>query len=69
MAHDIGWAMNQMEAGKKVRRAEWCEGKHIALEPHAADGHDLCCFVYHERCHWISCQHDLLAEVWEKFDG
>lgn len=59
VVHDFGWSLQQMRAGKKVRRWAWAPMAHIAMNERR-DG-----FVNHAGGEWLAGPNDLLSDKWE----
>ena len=76
--HGIGWAVEQMEAGKRVSRPGW-NGKGMYVYLHTFAGYYEedefnPCVVMHtaqgeEQPGWLCAQPDLLARDWELAPG
>ena len=71
MATDIGWAVNELQNGHKVRREGW-NGKGMWLELQEPDDHSKMTlpYVYMSTAQgdlvpWLCSQSDLLAIDWE----
>lgn len=78
--HDFGWALEQLKAGRKVRRANW-NGKNMWLLLQVPDAHSKMThpYIYIEypvgssaypkgsRVPWLPSQTDMLTEDWDLF--
>ena len=68
--HDIGWAVQQMRDGKRVRRSGW-DGKNMHIYLDMAQGHAYEPYVVMFTAQakyqpgWLCSQADLLATDWE----
>jgi Protein of unknown function (DUF2829) len=74
MATDIGWAVNELRNGYKVRRAGW-NGKGMWLELQEPDENSKMTLPYvfmstaqGDFVPWLCSQTDLLASDWENAD-
>jgi hypothetical protein len=74
MATDIGWAVNELHNGRRVRREGW-NGKGMWLELQEPDEHSKMTlpYVYMSTAQgqlvpWTCSQSDLLADDWEDAD-
>jgi hypothetical protein len=68
---DIGWAIDQLRAGDRVRRAGW-NGKGMYLTLQVPDAHSKMTLPYvyistnqGDLIPWVCSQADLLADDWE----
>lgn len=82
-AHDFGYALKQLKAGKKMRRRGW-NGKGIFIELQRPDKYSKMTHPYifidttglksdnpdapRDRVPWLASQTDMLAEDWEAFN-
>ena len=71
MPNDIGWAVNELRAYQRVRRAGW-NGKNMWLMLQVPDAHSKMSLPYVFMCTadghlvpWLCSQTDLLATDWE----
>lgn len=71
MANGIGWAVKEMQDGRRVRRAGW-NGKGMFLELQVPDAHSKMSLPYvymstvqGDLVPWLCSQTDLLAVDWE----
>lgn len=75
---DIGWAMNQLKAGRKVRRENWNgKGMWLALQVPDCNSKMTLPYIYIEypkghsaypngsRVPWLASQTDILSSDWE----
>ena len=74
--HDIGWAVCQLKAGKRVTRPGWSgSGMHLYLRCFVVPGVTFePCIVMHtaqgkHQPGWLASQPDLLATDWMLADG
>lgn len=75
MAETIGWAVEEMKNGGRVRRAGW-NGKGMWLELQRPDANSKMTLPYvfmstvtGDLVPWLCSQTDLLATDWEAADG
>jgi Protein of unknown function (DUF2829) len=75
MATDIGWAINQLLDGRRVRREGWNgKGMWIALQEPDANSKMTLPYVFMKTAQaqlvpWLCSQTDLLATDWEDAYG
>lgn len=69
--HDIGWAVDCLRSGERVRRAGW-NGKGMWLALQVPDAHSKMTLPYifmstaqGDLVPWLASQTDILADDWE----